>query len=220
MTNAPFDLDSWLQSAPSLPPIVTAGALVLRHRALEVPPSLLGSPSLERLVEAMVAVMREAPGVGLAAPQIGVPLRIFVAEDTAENLAHLSPEARALRRRAPLPLTAVVNPRLELAVGARPEGEATFYEGCLSVPGYGALVRRALAARLEGVDPRGRAVSLALEGWPARIAQHEMDHLNGTLYIDRMISRSFASSAEIGRLASVPVADVLSELVGAAESVR
>ena len=216
MTNASFDLDLWLRSAPSLPPIVTAGALVLRRRALDVPPSLLGSRPLARLVDAMVAVMRGAPGVGLAGPQIGVPLRVFVAEDTPENLANLSPEARAARRRTPLPLTVVVNPRLTIVAGVAPAGEATFFEGCLSVPGYGALVRRATAVKLEGVDLHGRAVSLALEGWPARIAQHEVDHLNGTLYVDRMISRSFASSAEMGRLAAVSVDEVLSELVGVA----
>jgi peptide deformylase len=213
----PFDLDGWLQSAPPLPPIVTAGAPILRHRAADVPPALLGARALALLVDAMVAVMRDAPGVGLAAPQIGVPLRVFVAEDREENMAHLSPAALAARGRTPLPLTVLVNPRLERLLGAPESREATFFEGCLSVPGYGALVRRTTSVKLEGVDPRGRSVSLALEGWPARIAQHEMDHLNGTLYIDRMISRSFATSAEIGHLASRSVDDVLSELAGPAE---
>ncbi len=206
---SPFDLDAWLRSTGPAPSIVQAGAHVLRRQAEEVPPRLLGTPALASLVDTMVAAMRDAPGVGLAAPQLGVPLRVFVAEDTGERMAGLSPDARALRGRIPLPLTVVVNPK----VVAASWGEVTFYEGCLSVRGYGALVRRAMAVAVTGVDARGRSVSLRLEGWPARIMQHEMDHLDGTLYVDRMISRSLASDGELGRLAALPVTEVLRELV-------
>src|SRR5580704_12692759 len=82
-----FDLEAWLATTPTPAPIVQAGASVLRRRAIEVPPALLGTPALGRLIDVMVATMRAAPGVGLAAPQIGVPLRVFVAEDTEEYLA-------------------------------------------------------------------------------------------------------------------------------------
>jgi peptide deformylase len=206
---AAFDFEAWLLSAPAHLPIVQAGAAVLRRRTPDVPWSLLGTPALARLVDIMVETMRMAPGVGLAAPQIGLPLRLFVAEDTAEGMGHVSAEARTLRARTPLPLTVVVNPKVVAASG----DEAIFFEGCLSVRGYGALVPRATAVAVTGVDARGGPVSLRLEGWPARIMQHEMDHLDGTLYVDRMISRSLASEAELARLTALPVSEVLRELV-------
>jgi peptide deformylase len=175
---------------------------------MDVEPSLLSTPAFARLVEIMVAVMRAAPGVGLAAPQIGVPLRIFVAEDDEERLSRLTDEARSLRGRVALPLTVLVNPR----VVATSRDEATFYEGCLSVRGYGALVARAAAVNASGIDSSGRALSLDLAGWPARIMQHEMDHLDGTLYVDRMLSRSLAGEDELGRLSGLSVAEVMKEL--------
>ena len=160
----------------------------------------------------MVDVMRSAPGVGLAAPQIGVPLRIFVAEDPEERLSRVAPQARELRDRAALPLTVLVNP-VVTPVTRVAGAEATFYEGCLSVRGYGALVTRAAAVEVEGLDAQGHPQSLRLQGWPARIMQHEMDHLNGTLYVDRMISRSLACDAELGRVGAMAVSEVLRELV-------
>jgi peptide deformylase len=203
----PFDLEAWL-GEPQPSPIVQAGASVLRQRAFEVSDAMLGSPTLLRLVDLMVEVMRAAPGVGLAAPQIGVPLRVFVAEDDEERLAHAAPEALELRGRTPLPLMVLVNPEVSLVAGA----QATFFEGCLSVRGYGALVPRAAAVQVKAVDGHGRPLSAMLQGWPARIMQHEMDHLNGTLYVDRMISRSFACDAELGRLGAWPVSEILEEL--------
>ncbi len=205
---AAFDLEAWL-AAPEPPPIVQAGADVLRQRALEVSGELLGANALLRLIDVMVDVMRAAPGVGLAAPQIGVPLRVFVAEDPEERLAHVSSEALELRGRSPLPLMALVNPAVSPVGGAR----ATFFEGCLSVRGYGALVTRAASVAVDAVDVHGRPLALRLEGWPARIMQHEMDHLDGTLYVDRMISRSLACDAELGRLGALPVSEVLANLV-------
>jgi peptide deformylase len=203
-----FDLAEWLAAVPPSPPIVQAGASVLRHRAFEVPPELLGSALLEQLVERMVQAMRDAPGVGLAAPQIGVPLRVYVAEDPEDRLAGLAEEAKTLRGRVALPLTVLVNP----TVTTTSDGRATFFEGCLSVRGYGALVTRSRDVRAEGVDAHGRPIELQLSGWPARIMQHEMDHLNGTLYVDRMVSRTFACEAELGRLGALPVGDVLKDL--------
>jgi peptide deformylase len=222
----PFDLDAWLAALDSLPagagtgasaepgraqaqpPIVQAGAAVLRAPAVEVPPEMFGTPALLRLIDVMVQTMRDAPGVGLAAPQIGVPLRIYVAEDQAERMAQLSAEAREIRARTALPLTVFVNPTVTLVAGA----EATFFEGCLSVRGYGALVTRAAAVAVEAFDARGIPFDQHLQGWPARIMQHEMDHLDGTLYVDRMISRSFACDTELARLSGIPVTDILRDL--------
>jgi peptide deformylase len=205
----PFHLEDWLVAASAQPPIVQAGAGVLRHRALDVPASLLLSPSLGRLIELMVAVMRAAPGVGLAAPQIGVPLRVFVAEDPAERMSRLSDEFRAVRHRVPLALTVVINPKVRPISTER----ATFYEGCLSVRGYGALVARAAAVEVTGLDGGGRPLSATFGGWPARIMQHETDHLDGTLYVDRMLPRSLAGEDELARLTQLPVDQVMNELV-------
>jgi peptide deformylase len=204
----PFDLRTWLSSLGDHPPIVQAGARVLRHRAESVPSSLLATPALRDLVRVMTDVMRRAPGVGLAAPQIGVPLRVFVAEDLEERIADLPDGTAALRRRVALPLTVLINPKLS------PEGseQATFFEGCLSVRGYGALVSRWQSVSVRGVDAEGRPVSLHLDGWPARIMQHEFDHLEGMLYVDRMMPRSFATEAELPRLSAMPVADAQREL--------
>jgi peptide deformylase len=205
----PFNLEDWLAAVPPSPPIVQVGAAVLRRRALDVAASLLATPAFSRLVEVMVEAMRAAPGVGLAAPQIGVPLRVFVAEDNDERMAHQSIDAKGLRGRIALPLTVLVNPR----VVPSSKDEATFYEGCLSVRGYGALVPRAAAVAVTGIGMDGRPVSLHFDGWPARIMQHEMDHLDGTLYVDRMIPRSLTGEESLARLSSLPVSDVLSELV-------
>jgi peptide deformylase len=204
----PFDLRAWLEALGDTLPIVQAGATVLRRRANNVPSSLLATPELRHLVRLMTDVMRDAPGVGLAAPQIGVPLRVFVAEDIEQRIADL-PEGRAAQRgRVALPLTVLVNPKLS------PEGDeqVTFFEGCLSVRGYGALVPRWSSVSVSGVDAEGRPVALRLRGWPARIMQHELDHLDGTLYIDRMLTRSFATEAELPRLSGMSVEDAKREL--------
>jgi peptide deformylase len=131
--------------------------------------------------------------VGLAAPQIGVDLALVVLEDSEALMARLSREERAARGRTPFPLTVIANPVLAV----RGEAKATFFEGCLSVPGYMALVERALEVEVTGSDARGDPVAWRVSGWPARILQHEVDHLAGTLYIDRMIARTFATNSEV-----------------------
>jgi peptide deformylase len=168
--------------------IVQAGDPVLRGRAADVPAEMFGSPELLELVDVMVATMRAAPGVGLAAPQIGIPLRLFVAEDPETLMAGLEPADRDERGRRPFPLRAFLNPVLR-SIGTE---RATFFEGCLSVEGYAGLVERHLTVELSGLDERGTPVNVEISGWPARIFQHELDHLDGTLYIDRMLTRSFA----------------------------
>ncbi|MBO1334296.1 peptide deformylase [Streptomyces sp. VRA16 Mangrove soil] len=166
-------------------PIVAAGDPVLRRPAEPVDGQLDGD-LLARLIEAMRVTMHAAPGVGLAAPQIGVPLRLAVIEDAAT----VTEEVRAARGRVPQPFRVLVNPSYEDAGGRR----AAFYEGCLSVPGYQAVVARHERVRLRAFDERGRAVDEEFSGWPARIVQHETDHLNGTLYLDRAELRSLSST--------------------------
>lgn len=173
---------------------------------------MFGSRELRELVAKMVEAMRKAPGVGLAAPQIGVPLRVIVLEDDERLMARLTAAERQERGRVPFPLKVLVNPTLEIADDAS-ANPATFFEGCLSVPGYMALVPRAREVVARGVDEEGAPIEWRASGWPARILQHEVDHVDGTLYVDRMLSRSFASNAEIvARWMKRPVAEVVAEL--------
>jgi peptide deformylase len=174
-----------LLAAPGPLPIVAAGDPVLRRAALpydgQLPDALLAE-----LVTAMRAAMHAAPGVGLAAPQVGIPLRLAVLEDPAE----VPDDVREARGRVPLPFRVLVNPVYEPAGGT---GRAAFFEGCLSVPGWQAVVARYARVRLRALDERGRQVDEEVAGWPARIVQHETDHLDGTLYLDRAELRSLTS---------------------------
>jgi peptide deformylase len=114
---------------------------------------------------------------------------VLVLEDTAERMAQLSAAEISERERVPVPARVIVNPVLR-RLG---EGRATFFEGCLSVRGYVALVERDLEVEVSGWDEFGRDVRWRVRGWPARILQHEVDHLDGKLYVDRMISRSLST---------------------------
>ena len=194
------------QAARTLP-IVSAGDPVLRNPAQPIAESKLGTPDLLALVELMIATMRAAPGVGLAAPQIGLPLRLIVLEDPEEAVGAVGAhdeEGRAERGRVPVPVTAIVNPVLRLIDGPRD----TFFEGCLSVPGYSALVARAREVEVTGLTPAGAPFQWRVSGWPARILQHECDHLDGTLYVDRMISRSLSSGPNTGRWAGKSLEEI------------
>jgi peptide deformylase len=190
--------------------IVQSGNPVLRAKAALVEEAQFGSPELLALVERMVDEMRRAPGVGLAAPQLGVALQVLVMEDTAERMSHLTDEEREERKRSDVPLTAIVNPVLESVS----EELAIHFEGCLSVPGYSALVPRAHEVVVSGRKPTGEALRMRAAGWPARILQHEIDHLNGLLYVDRMISRSFATTGEAAQRFSGKSVDEIFELLG------
>ncbi|MFD4600458.1 peptide deformylase [Streptomyces sp. NPDC058464] len=166
-------------------PIVAAGDPVLR-RGTEPYDGQLAPALLARFVEALRVTMHAAPGVGLAAPQVGVPLRIAVIEDPATVPA----EVAAARGRVPQPFRVLVNPAYEPVGTAR----AAFFEGCLSVPGWQAVVARHAGVRLRGQDEQGRPVDEEFTGWPARIVQHETDHLDGMLYLDRAELRSLSSN--------------------------
>ncbi|MBM7091510.1 peptide deformylase [Streptomyces sp. S12] len=169
-------------------PIVAAGDPVLRRAADPFDGQLEPGP-LARFVAALRLTMRAAPGVGLAAPQVGVGLRIAVIEDPAP----VPEKVRRVRGRVPQPFRVLVNPSYTPAGS----GRAAFFEGCLSVPGYQAVVARPTEVRLTGQDEHGRALDEVFSGWPARIVQHETDHLDGTLYLDRAEPRSLSSQQAV-----------------------
>lgn len=162
-------------------------------------------PAIQQLIEWMRETMRDAPGVGLAAPQIGLPLQIAVIEDRAEYSQAATLEALAERERQPVDFHVLINPRIV----ERSEEQVEFFEGCLSVTGFSALVKRSRSVVVETLDERGQERRIEAHGWYARILQHEIDHLNGTLYIDRMAPRSFMSVENLNRYWSkLPVREV------------
>ncbi len=173
--------------ADGLAPIVRAGHPALR--AVAVPyDGQLADDELTALLAVMHRTMRAAPGVGLAAPQLGLPLALAgVAVPPGGG-----PRADPARGRVPVAFRVLVNPSYE-AVGAQ---LSAFAEGCLSVPGYAAVVARHRAVHLVGHDEAGAALDETLVGWPARIVQHETDHLAGTLYLDKADLRSLAAVSE------------------------
>jgi peptide deformylase len=191
-------------------PIIQCGDPVLRRAADPVDPADLRTAGLRRLIAQMRATMEAAPGVGLAAPQVGVSLQLAVVQDGPERWGQLNEEELAARERDALPFTVLVNPAVT------PVGEndlAGFYEGCLSVPGLAAVVARHRAVRVEALDEHGEPVDRVFSGWPARIVQHEADHLGGRLYLDRAEARSLTTADNYARLwAGRPPADAAAAL--------
>ncbi|KXF75368.1 peptide deformylase [Paramesorhizobium deserti] len=175
--------------------ISTVGEPVLRQVGRELTVDEINSPSTQQLIELMRETVRDAPGVGLAAPQVGMSLQLAVIEDRPEYHQGVSEEDLAARERKPVPFHVVINPKIRLLS----EPDVVFFEGCLSLPGFTAMVPRARRVAVDCLDHRGEPVRIEAQGWYARILQHEIDHLNGTLYIDRMLSGSFASVENYSR---------------------
>ncbi len=140
--------------------IITTENPILRKKAKKIHRF---EPSLKKLVDDMFETMHEAGGVGLAAPQIAQSIRLFVAEFEDRKVAMINPEI------------------------VKAEGEVLGTEGCLSIPGYaGDNIRRAERVVVKGQDVRGKAIKVNAEGWFARVLQHEIDHLDGILFLDRL----------------------------------
>jgi peptide deformylase len=147
--------------------IITLPQTVLRRKARKV--NDFGA-EFQALIDDMIETMRAAPGVGLAAPQVNAPVRVFVAEFGDEENEETPPK-----------LYVVVNPEI---VRFSQETEVAT-EGCLSVPGYVGDVERPTAITVKGFNRRGQPLKIKASGWLARIFQHEMDHLDGVVFVDR-----------------------------------
>jgi peptide deformylase len=169
--------------------IVQTGDPVLRRVARMMSVDEIRSPATQDLIELMRETMRAAPGVGLAAPQIGESLQLAVIEDRIDYIKDISRDKLAELKRSPVDFHVIINPKLTI-VG---ETAVDFFEGCLSVAGFAAMVSRGESVRVECLNERAEPVTINAQGWYARILQHEIDHLNGTLYIDRMHTRSFTT---------------------------
>lgn len=171
------------------------GEQVLRQKARMLSPEEILDRSTQELIESMRETMHDAPGVGLAAPQVGFALQLVVIEDQLEFIQKLTPEQAAERERKPVPFHVLINPRLTI-LGSE---AADFFEGCLSVAGLTAVVPRARQVRVECLNERAELVTMKAAGWYARILQHEIDHLGGVLYLDRMKSRTFCTQDNYAR---------------------
>ena len=147
--------------------IVTIGEPILRRRADEVDPNEIRTDAFRCLVEDMIETMRSAQGVGLAAPQVGVGQRVFVADTSAGPIALINPKFTKTSKKT-----------------------ALFEEGCLSVPGKYDTVCRAMEVDIEALTVEGEKIAFTAKGFFARVMQHEMDHLDGILFVDRVEEQS------------------------------
>ena len=153
--------------------IVKIGNPLLRKRSAPLPLQQLRGQKLKAFLRQMVAAMRKAQGVGLAANQIGSGRRAFVMECHGNKRY---PKVKSF------PLQAYLNARILKFSKAKEKG----WEGCLSIPGYRGLVPRSKCVTFEALTPAGQRVRKTVRGFEARVVQHEVDHLDGFFYIDRM----------------------------------
>ncbi len=184
-----IEKDCELKTRANIAKIVQAGEPVLRKQARALTTGEIRSAEIQNLIDAMRQTMYSAPGVGLAAPQIGLNLQLAVIEDKAEYTGKSTPEYLKERERFPVPFHVIANPKLTV-VG---QDTVEFFEGCLSLAGFTAVVPRARRVHVECLDASGHPTVIDASGWYARILQHEIDHLQGTLYIDRMKTRTFST---------------------------
>lgn len=189
--------------------IVQTGHPVLRAAGRTLTKKEILSPEIQQLIELMRETMRDAPGVGLAAPQVGLSLQLTVIEDDPRALEDAPEDMKKAQQRKGVPFHVLVNPKIE----ASDPTAVTHFEGCLSVPGFSALVPRAKGVHVEALDHKGQPVKIDASGWYARILQHEIDHLHGRLYIDRMYARSFTTNENVSRyLEQYSVAELAKKL--------
>jgi peptide deformylase len=153
--------------------VARIGHPVVRATAVPVPRESIATPEMQRLLDDMIETMHEYDGVGLAAPQVHVSLRAAVLEIPPSDA----------RTRDAVPLTVLVNPVLTPLSDETVPG----WEGCLSIPDLRGMVPRMRRLRLEALDRHGRPFALEAEDFLARVIQHECDHLDGSVYLDRML---------------------------------
>lgn len=172
------------------------GQPVLRKTAKSLSQKELAEKHTQEVIDFMIATLRDAPGVGLAAPQVGEALKIIIIDDKAKYHEQVPPEVLKAQNRKPISLRVLVNPKIEVI----DPKQALFFEGCLSIDGYVAVVPRAKSVKVEAWDRQGKPVTYIANGWHARILQHELDHLDGVLMIDRMTIKSFMSQKNFNNL--------------------
>lgn len=163
--------------------VAQLGNPVLRNGAEPIPPDKIKSPEIQKLIKDMVDTMHDHAGVGLAATQVHEPRQLLVIEATANPRYPESPE---------IPLTVLINPKIEKFSSEMEED----WEGCLSLPDLWGVVKRAKSITVSALDIDGKPVKIEADQFLARVIQHEIDHLYGKVFVDRM---SDLSSLSFGR---------------------
>ena len=191
---------SWIEGLSSLlgskaPNVRQISDPVLRENAAPADRFSIHTADFKELLQVMIKTMRACNAVGLAAPQIGVSLQVFVMEYTKDHMEMLKKKGFKLEdfRRMQMdivPLKIFINPSLKVTSSKM----VSFREGCLSVEGFSGMVPRALEVEVNGLNENGEPVNWKASGWPARIVQHEMDHLRGNIYVDSMVYKSFMNN--------------------------
>lgn len=156
--------------------VVRLGHPALRQKSQKVDPARIPDAKFQKLLDDMIETMRAYEGVGIAAPQIGLPLAIFCVEYKSNRRYPDMPN---------IPVYTVINPKLTVTDSS----EIRLMEGCLSIPDLRGDTPRAKAVRLEGLDRDGEPLSFEAKGFHARILQHEYDHLQGRVYLDRVTDK-------------------------------
>ena len=180
---------------PKVPKVRQIGDPILREVTVPVDQLSLHTAEFKKLLQVMVETMRAANAVGLAAPQIGVGLQVFVMEYTKGHMETLKKRGFTLDdfRRMQMdivPLKTFINPEVKVTNSKM----VAFKEGCLSVEGFSGVVPRAVEVEVSGLNENGEPVSWKASGWAARIVQHEVDHLRGNIYVDSMVYKSFMNN--------------------------
>ena len=176
--------------------IARMGNPILRQRAEEIPTGKISTPEVQGLIEDMIATMAEYEGVGLAAPQVHESVRLFIIGDVYDPADDDS---------LLLPASVIINPEITFLT----QDEQAYWEGCMSIPDLRGLVPRPRSLRLKGYDRLGKKFELTAEGFAATVIQHEYDHLDGVLFVDRMSDMTKLSfNKEFSRYIAAPPEEV------------
>lgn len=168
--------------------VLHVGHPILRTLAKPLSTQEIRSAWTQNLIETMRGII-DTCGVALAAPQVGVSVQLVVVEDRCRNPFNLPPERFVEQERSPVPFHVLINPVITKYDGPNVD----YFEACHSVRDHLAVVRRSRCVEVECFDEAGSFRRIQATGWYARILQHEIDHLNGILYLDRMRSRTFST---------------------------
>ncbi|KAJ8733567.1 hypothetical protein PYW08_001865 [Mythimna loreyi] len=170
------------KSTPPYEHVVQIGDPLLRKVSEPVPLDKIKTTEIQTIIKKLEYVINKYGSLGMSAPQIGVNLRIFAMRHTVKQIASVPREIAALRGMEVVPFTVFINPKLKVVDYKK----VTHSEGCESVQGYLADVPRYKAVQVTGLNAQGEESSQIYKDWSARIAQHEMDHLDGKIYTDIM----------------------------------
>ncbi|XP_032682465.1 peptide deformylase, mitochondrial-like [Odontomachus brunneus] len=167
------------------------GDPVLRGHALTVEPEVIKLKDFQKIIKHLISVMRIYGACGLSGPQIGLPWQIFAIEFTEEHMQKIDVAVRKTQEIKIVPTQIFINPQLKITNHT----SIAFYEVCESIRGYSAVVPRAYEVEIKALDASAQQFTWKACGWPARMAQHEFDHLQGKLYVDKMDMSTFHCTA-------------------------